>query len=223
MKYLLIPVKDLSNAKQRLSGLLSGAERSEFAGRMLAHTLGEASRSRGCDRVAVVTLSEPAVKMAGRLGFEVIREREQVSESISVDYALRILSAKGASAALRLPIDLPLVTAEEIDTIFSEMDLLSRRRSVVMVASRDQTGTNAIGRTPPDLFPSHFGPGSLKKHREEARLSGSVCRELRLPGVECDIDDPADLSWFLEHGKGTHLHKFLTDLGLNDRIMGSAG
>lgn len=223
MKYLLIPVKELSNAKQRLSGILTCAERSEFAWRMLQRTLSEAAKARGCDQTAVVTLYEPAVKMAERFGFEVIREREQVSESVSVDYSLRVLRARAVSSVLRLPIDLPLVTAEDIDTIFSEMDLLSDRRSVVMVSSRDQTGTNAIGRTPPDLFPSHFGPGSFEKHREEARLGGAVCRRLRLPGVECDLDDAADLAWFLEHGKGTCLHDYLTELKIVDRMPASTG
>ena len=218
MKYLLVPVKDLSNAKQRLSGIMSGAERSEFARRMLEHTLGEAAKARGCDRVAVVTLYEPAIKMAESFGFEVIREQEQVSESVSVDYALRVLNSRAASSVLRLPIDLPLVTTEDIDAIFSEMDLFSHRRSVVMVSSRDRTGTNAIGRTPPDLFPSHFGPGSFEKHREEARRCGAVCSELRLPGVECDIDDPADLAWFLEHGGATCLQEFLTELKIAERI-----
>jgi 2-phospho-L-lactate guanylyltransferase len=218
MKYLLIPVKDLSNAKQRLSGIMSVKERFEFARRMLAHTFGQAVKARGCDRVAVVTLYEPALKAAERLGFETIVEKRQVSESASVDGALRLLSARAVSGVLRLPIDLPLLETRDIDTLFSEMDLLSDSRSVVMVSSRNQTGTNAIGRTPPDLFPSHFGPGSLEKHREEARLCGAVCRELRLPRVECDIDDPADLAWFLENGKGSRLHEFLTALKLADRM-----
>jgi 2-phospho-L-lactate/phosphoenolpyruvate guanylyltransferase len=223
MKYLLIPVKDLSNTKQRLSTILSAAERAEFAWRMLQHTVGEAAKVGGCDRVAIVTSYEPAMKMAERLGFEVIREREQLSESVSIDYALKVLAARGATAALRIPIDLPLVTAEEIDTILSEMELLSGRRSVVMVSSRDRTGTNAIGRTPPDLFPSHFGPGSFEKHREEARRCDAFCCELRLPGVECDIDDPCDLVFFLEQGRGTHLHDFLTDLDIYDRVTGLSG
>jgi 2-phospho-L-lactate guanylyltransferase len=219
MKYLLIPVKDLSNAKQRLSRVMSGKERFEFARLMLEHTFGQAAKARGCDRVAVVTLYEPAVKAAERLGFDIIVEKQQISESVSVDYALGFLSARAVSGVLRLPIDLPLLDARDIDVILSEMDFLSDRPSVVMVSSRDQTGTNAIGRTPPDLFPSHFGPGSFEKHREEVRLCGALCRELRLPRVECDIDDPADLAWFLENGKGSRLHEFLTELNIADRIQ----
>jgi 2-phospho-L-lactate/phosphoenolpyruvate guanylyltransferase len=223
MKYLLIPVKDLRNAKQRLAGVMSRGERCEFAGLMLEHTFAEVAKARGCHRVAVVTLYEPGAELARRLGFDVIREKEQVSESISVDYALTVLTARGAASALRLPIDLPLLSADDIETILAAMDLPGGRPAVVLVPSRAGTGTNAIGRMPPDLFPSHFGPGSFDMHREEARRCGAVCRELRLPGVEGDLDDPGDLAWFLKHGRGTRLHEFLTDLAIGDRMTGFTG
>jgi 2-phospho-L-lactate guanylyltransferase len=113
---------------------------------------------------AVVTSYSAAIELAEQYAFTVIPETVQVSESVSVDYGSRELEARGATAVLRLPIDLPLVRPEDIDEIWG---FDQGEGSVVIVPSRDGTGTNAILRRPPTLFPSHFGPGSLAKHLEE--------------------------------------------------------
>lgn len=218
MKYILIPVKDLSNAKQRLAGLMSQEERTRLAWLMLQHVFEQVACARGYGRAAVVTLYEPAIQLAGRMGFQLIRETEQISESISVDYGSRVAREEGAGSVLRLPIDLPLVRAEDIEALLSQQSSQTGSPVVVMVPSRDGTGTNALGRTPPRLFPSHFGPGSLQLHRDEAERCGAICRELHLPRIECDIDDPADIVYLLEHGRGCAARDYLFELGIPHRL-----
>src|SRR5215470_5739582 len=128
---------------------------------MLENTFAAAAGARNVDRVAVVTLYAPAIELARKYGMDLIAEAEQISEGASVDFGSREASKRGATSVLRLPIDLPLITTEDIETILAH-DLPSP--SVVIVPSRDYNGTNAILRRPADLFPSHFGPGSLVKH-----------------------------------------------------------
>jgi len=218
MKYLLIPVKDLSNAKQRLAPVMSQEERTRLAWLMLEHVFGEVVRARGHQRVAVVTLYGPAIELAERLGFQIIEETEQISESVSVDYGSRIARTCRAQSVLRLPIDLPLVLAEDIDAVLSQLDGQRGKPMAVMVPSRDGTGTNALGRTPPELFPSHFGPDSFNLHRAEAQQCGAVCRELHLHRIECDIDDPSDVAYLLEHGHGSTAYEYLMDLNICRRM-----
>ena len=117
MRYILIPVKDLSHAKQRLAALMTQEERTRLAWAMLNLTLEAAVGVRNIDRVAVITSYQPAVELAGRYGIEVITETEQVSESASVDSGSRVIEEKGAVAVLRLPIDLPLLTSDDIEGI----------------------------------------------------------------------------------------------------------
>jgi 2-phospho-L-lactate guanylyltransferase len=218
MKYILMPVKDLANAKQRLAGLMSQGERADLAWLMLRHVFGEVAAAAGYDRAAVVTLYEPAIQLAAGLGFQIIKEEEQISESASVDFGSAVLHNSGAHAVLRLPIDLPLVRAHEVETILSHLPNNAAFPSAVMVPSRDGTGTNALGRTPPELFPSHFGPGSLGLHRAEALRCGALLQEFRMPGVECDIDDSADILYFLEQGHPCATREFLMDLGIHHRL-----
>ena len=215
MRYLLIPVKDLSRAKQRLAEALSQEERTALAWALLEGTFAAAARSRRADRVAVVTLYPPAIALAQRYGMEAILETEQISESASVDFGAREARRRGATAVLRLPIDLPLIAAGEIDEIFAAAD----EADVVLVPSRDGTGTNAILRRPPDLFPSHFGPGSFRKHLAEAERAGVACRVLDLPRIALDIDDPADLRELLSHDIDPSLRELLRRLQVEERLQ----
>jgi 2-phospho-L-lactate guanylyltransferase len=90
---------------------------------------------------------------------------------------------------LRLPIDIPLVTAEDIENIFA---VLAPRPSAVIVPSRDG-GTNALLRSPPDLFPSHFGPNSFALHLEEAERAKARIKIIRNERIALDVDEPKDL------------------------------
>lgn len=215
MRYILIPVKDLTRAKQRLAALMTQAERTRLAWAMLENTFAAAAAVHSIDRVTIVTLYEPAIELAKRFGMQVIPETEQISESASVDFGSREAAKLGAEAVLRLPIDLPLIAAEDIETI---LDADQPEPSVVIVPSRDGTGTNAILRRPPTLFPSHFGAGSLAKHIREAEQANAACQLLNLPNIALDIDEPDDLVELLKLGKGTAIHKLLAEMNLAERL-----
>lgn len=219
MRYILIPVKDLTRAKQRLAPLLTQAERTELAWEMLQNTFAAAAQTRTADRVAIVTLYRPAIELAEKYGMEVIREHAQISESASVDFGSQEAARRGAEAVLRLPIDLPLLTAADIETVLS---CDSSIPSTVIVPSRDGTGTNAILRRPPQLFPSHFGPGSLAKHVAEAQAADVPCEILHLPRIALDIDEPEDLSALLRAGQPSPIQQWLLERGVAERITAAS-
>lgn len=215
MRYILIPVKDLTRAKQRLASLMTQEERTRLAWAMLENTFAAAAAARNVDRIAVVTLYPPAVRLAEKYGMELIVETAQISESDSVDFGSREARRRGATAVLRLPIDLPLVATSDIETI---LDGGGGEPSVVIAPSRDGTGTNAILRRPPDLFPSHFGPNSLVKHLNEAQQAGAECRIIQLPRIALDIDDPEDLAVLMEQGQATPVHQMLAEMKITERL-----
>ncbi len=112
------------------------------------------------------------------------------------------------------------VSAEDIEILLERVN--ESEPSALLVPSRDGTGTNAIARTPPTLFPSHFGPNSLKKHTNEARGLAAPWELLRLARVECDVDDPADLAYVANAG-GSCIDGFLSDLRIEERFKRFAG
>jgi len=220
MRALLLPVKDLTNAKKRLIGVLTPGERFGLAQAMLADTMCALRGVRRAEKIFVVTNYHPALRVARENGWETLPEERQISESDSVDAASGICEAWGVRALLRVPLDLPLIQPADIDDLLA---LEFESPALVIVPSRDGTGTNAILRTPPTLFPSHFGNGSFAKHLAEAAKAGApvmVCRNARL---EMDVDDESDLRVLLEHDLGaTETARWLDQSGVAARLRSNA-
>ena len=215
MKALLIPVKDPTQAKTRLRDLLSADERRRLAWAMFEDVCRAVANCMRADRVVIVTSFAPAIERARGLGWDVLIEESQISESASVDWASRRLAAKGFDMVMRLPADLPCVRASDIDELLA-IDLA--RPGALVVPSREGTGTNAIIRTPADLFPSRFGPDSLRLHKEEAARVGVNCLVVENPHIALDIDEPSDLEMLLERGRGTEAFDELARMNIEDRL-----
>jgi 2-phospho-L-lactate guanylyltransferase len=220
MRALLLPVKDLTNAKKRLIGVLTPGERFGLAQAMLTDTMRAVQGVRRADKIFVVTNYLPAMRMARENGWETLPEGRQISESDSVDAASRICEAWGVRAVLRVPLDLPLIQPNVIDELFA---LEFESPALVIVPSWDGTGTNAILRTPPTLFPSHFGNGSFAKHLSEAGKVGARVIVRRNVRLEMDVDDESDLRALLGHDLGaTETARWLDQSGVAARIRSNA-
>jgi 2-phospho-L-lactate guanylyltransferase len=168
------------------------------------------------DKIFVVTNYEPAMQAALENGWEILREEEQISESVSVDAASRQCEERGMTGVLRLPLDLPLVRSADIDELLVAE---CGAPALVIVPSRDGTGTNAILRTPPTLFPSHFGNGSFAKHCEEAERASARVLKRRNVRLEMDVDDESDLRAMLQHDlSGTQTGAWVRDIGLSKKL-----
>lgn len=225
MRALLLPVKDLRSAKKRLTGVLTPEERFGLAAAMLADTIRTVRSVLFAEKIFVITNYQPALDAAEETGWEILREECQISESHSVDAASRICEERGVRALLRLPLDLPLMQSRDVDELLA---IECQAPALAIVPSRDGTGTNALLRTPPTLFPSHFGTGSFAKHLAEARTAGAqvlIRRNLRL---EMDVDDESDLRALLEHDlTGTETGRWLRESGVAARLrkdlQGQAG
>ncbi|MGH7908589.1 MAG: 2-phospho-L-lactate guanylyltransferase [Thermodesulfobacteriota bacterium] len=210
MRFALVPVKDLSKAKERLSPILSQSERTDLAYAMLEDVLIALRGSKLLDRILVVTLDENAIKLAESLDIEVIKETKQNGESESVDRASIICKEMGAESVLVIPGDAPLITPEDVDFILEKEKPL---HSVILVPARDELGTNAILRKPPDVIPSRFGYDSFKKHIEEARERNIPYEIHKLPRVALDIDEPEDLSLFASQKSPSKTYRELERIG----------
>ncbi len=219
MRALLLPIKDLRNAKKRLMDVLTPAERFALAEAMLADTIGAVRGVRCAEKIFVITNYEPAMKLAEENGWEILPEEQQISESHSVDAASKLCEKRGVSGLLRLPLDVPLIRSSDIDEL---LGVECQAPSLVIVPSRDGTGTNAMLRTPPTLFPSHFGTGSFAKHLAEAENSHAQVIVRRNVRLEMDVDDESDLRALLEHDlTATETGRWLRASGVEARFLPS--
>jgi 2-phospho-L-lactate guanylyltransferase len=223
MHALLIPVKDLRRAKQRLAPHLSQQDRTSLAHAMFEDFCAAIVGTRLPEKVFVVTSFAPAIEVAAANKWEVVSEEQQESESASVDFASRICAARGVTSLARVPIDLPLITAADVDALFEANRAIAAARpgepSMIIVPSRCGTGTNALLRTPPALFPSHFGPNSFSKHLAEARDCDAHTTILRNERLELDVDDWEDLKALaIRSDLPRHTARWLKSIGISKEL-----
>jgi 2-phospho-L-lactate/phosphoenolpyruvate guanylyltransferase len=204
MIFAILPVKSPQNAKQRLKDFLAVEQRETLARILYRQTLAALCQAEGIDRVVVVTSDFDAAEHARRSGALVFEENEQISHSVSADAACLRAMELGASTALLVPIDVPTATPAD----FSQL-AASARPGLVVVPSSDGTGTNALVRTPPDCIESRFGPGSFRKHLDQALSKGLPADVLRLPGLMFDIDTPEDVGELLTREHECQVSSFL--------------
>jgi len=214
---ILIPVKEPAQAKHRLAPLLTPFEREQIAWAMLEDVT--RALRRIASPVVTVTNSSRVAERAAGAGWRVMLEAEQVSESHSVDAASRQLSREGIDAVLRLPGDLPLVETGDVEELIGAA---VPRRSALMVPSWDLGGTNALLRTPPDIFPSRFGPDSLRLHTAEALRTRAYVRIIQNHRIALDLDEPGDITRFMEQPSDTETWRFLTDHRIPERLASGA-
>ena len=215
MKVILLPIKGLSDVKRRLAPLLTASERSELVRAMLKDVTGALNRCKAADRIVVATRDPWIRDYAKAQSWDVLMEEEQISESESVDRASSTLRRQGVRVVLRVPGDIPLVQAADLDAL---LDSDANPPAALLVPSRDRTGTNALLRTPPDIFPSRFGPNSYILHHQEAERAGATLKVIENARISLDLDEAEDVVEFWKRGKGTSTFQILEDMGVMKRV-----
>jgi 2-phospho-L-lactate guanylyltransferase len=207
---ILVPVKNLAYAKQRLASVMHQAARTQLAEAMLFDVLETVARWDKRPEVGVVTNDRFALELAEHFSLEIIPDPASRSETEAIEMATRVCEARGADNTLVIPGDIPLIQTSELETIFSS----APEQGSVLVPAADGRGTNAALRRPAGLFPLRFGNDSFQPHLEAARASQRPCVVLSLRGIALDIDTPADLRELGEAPGATRAQQIARRLGL---------
>jgi len=150
---ILVPVKNLADAKQRLSVVLTPEERVALAQAMCEDVLQALADWTGRPSVTVVTNDSFALNLAARFNFEVVAD-DNSGETNAIELATAFCKERGAGSTLVVPADIPLLNGVELQKI---MDHAPHQGGAVLVPDAAGRGTNAAWRSPGDLFPLRFG------------------------------------------------------------------
>ena len=186
---ILVPVKNLAHAKQRLAPLLDASARTKLAQAMLFDVLETLAACSNRPEVGLVTSDPFAIDAAHHFKFEVIAADSNRSETDAIDMATKFCESRGIDHTLVIPGDIPLIQTNELEMIFQA----APSQGSVLVPSADGRGTNAVWRSPAGLFSLLFGNDSFKPHLAAARATEKPCIVLSLPGIALDVDCPSDL------------------------------
>ena len=211
---ILVPIKNLEGAKQRLSPVLDAEERQALAQAMMDDVLGTLASWDARPPVAIVTNDSQATALANRYGFEIITDPDNRGETDAIDLATLAVVERGWAATLVIPADIPLIEAEELQRIVAA----APKEGTVLVPAADGRGTNAVLRRPAALFPLRFGNDSFAPHRRTAEARGKPVVVLDLPGIALDVDRPADLAELLARRGDCRSQQLLRAWNIGERL-----
>ena len=191
--WALVPIRGLETAKTRLGEDLDPEERVELVTNLLRRTLEATRDARRVAGTVVVTMDPDAAGIAHELRAIGLVERAP-GLNAAIEAARSVAVARGATAVLVLPADLPAVSAAAIDALIGAAAEAAEGngRLVAVVPDRHGLGTNALLISPPGAIDPAFGEASRAAHA--ARADSAGVRRLELDGpLALDLDTAADL------------------------------
>lgn len=182
--WALVPVKARHEGKQRLAGALPGGARIQLMDVMLARVLHATRHCPEIDELCVLTPERaglpPDIRLLPDTGCG-------LNESLQA--ALPVLQAHGATRTVIVFADLPLIESADLSALVAA----AAPTRVALAPDHGGSGTNGLCLTLPSAFQLCFGPGSFARHLQEAARIGATVAPIRRDGLAFDIDEPDDL------------------------------
>mgnify|MGYP000931708605 CR=1 FL=1 len=203
--WAVVPIKELTLAKQRLAKAVPPRHRAGLAAAMASDVLETLSAVQGLAGIVVVTVDAQATAIAREFGAVVADDSARDGHTAVVAAAASRLAREGCRAMLTLPGDIPTLAAAEVEHLLQGV---ANGPSVTLVPSRDGDGTNAALCSPPTALAFAFGPGSFERHVGLVRRQGLEPRIVRSSGIGLDIDTPEDLRLLASHAADTRSRRY---------------
>jgi 2-phospho-L-lactate guanylyltransferase len=157
---------------------------------LLEHTINTLKRIPKIEQILVISHDSAALALARELGARTILEHDSSALNVTLARATVVAKKYVTQGVLILPMDLPLLTPEDI---MAMLEKIQEPPVVVVAPDRDKLGTNALLVCPAGLIDYQYGPNSFGKHCELALQAGAQLEICELPSLSLDLDDPDDL------------------------------
>lgn len=204
---ILVPVKDLREAKHRLSPALSPEQRTALARAMVEDVFDALAPFATDPGVTVVSGDMWASQQARARKFSIILDDAQAGETAAIEMATSYCLGSGCEFSVVFPADIPLITSDEVRAFLA----LRPSKGCVISPAADGRGTNGILRTPPDLIPLRFGNDSFLPHLAASKETGLDVAVQQFPGIALDVDRPGDLESLMREPMRSRSQRLLSE------------
>jgi 2-phospho-L-lactate guanylyltransferase len=202
-----------NGAKSRLAGALSAGQRRELALANLADVVDVCVQARGVVAGTVAVVDAPVARAeVERGGAIAIPDPGTGDMNAAVVAGLRAARERGATTAMVVPGDVPLINASDFEALLEAAG--NAPRAVIVGASHDGEGTNALLLRPPEAIVPVFGPPSLQRHVDAGHAAGALTLVRADLGLALDVDTPADLAALQSSRPGPHTAALLAGLAV---------
>jgi 2-phospho-L-lactate guanylyltransferase len=199
-----------NQAKSRLATVLDVPARRRLALAMLSDVLDICASAVPplAGTIAVVDVAEARwiVERAGAVGVD---DPGLGDMNAAAAAGVRAAAELGAASVVVLPGDVPLILSRDLEALIDAAG--AAVRAVIVGASRDGQGTNALLLRPPDVIEPAFGPPSVGRHVRAGLASGAQTRVVSKLGLALDVDTPADLAALVDLPVGSHTASALAE------------
>jgi len=220
--WVILPVKALVSAKQRLAGVLTSQERQGLFGAMLRDTLGSVSGHPAVAGILLVSDDPLAQSLAQEYGAECLMEQTLGVQGLNavLQSAVQCLAQQNIDRVLILHGDLPFLQGSDIDAQIDAYRALPKP-ALVIAPDRHGQGTNGLLFDPRQSLPLAYGTDSFQRHRQAGAACGLNITSVHRSSLGRDIDLPEDLSYLVdavEHAGARHSRDFLCSSGIASRL-----
>ena len=207
MTNIIVPIKDLSQAKQRLSGVLTKEHCEGLVLAMLEDLLITLSTLPSCT-VWVLASNTKVFQVAQRCGVRIINEHESQGYNQAVAFGFKHFPGEPVAV---IPGDVPLASAAEILQLIKPTH--NPEELVRLAPDREMKGTNGLFLSQAHLMESSFGVRSYDGYLRTAKAKGIGVEKVFSTGLALDIDTPADLEQLVRQTQEGETIKFLKQSG----------
>lgn len=203
--WAVVPAKSFARAKSRLESALPPGARRALARALLERALAACAGCSALARTLVTTDGDDVAQLAVRYRASVVRDAGARPARLAriVDAALEHARARGATHAIVLMGDLPLVQPRDL----AELVHALRTHPVVIVPDAQRRGTGALGLSLSEPPRTCFGnPDSFMRHVAMARALGAVPEVRVQPRLARDLDAPNDAA-HAQHPPGLRVRR----------------
>ncbi len=222
MVWVVLPVKDLVQAKTRLSGVLAPHERRTLAQAMVEDVLSVLEEVAEIEGICVLSEDPAADLLAHKYPIEVLSETELGCNGLNrvVAAGVQQLRQRGIRQVMVMHSDLPLIQAPDVEAllhVFAQVDC-----DMVIAPDLAAKGTNVMVFDPQQFDRFQYGPGSCQLHQNSAGALGLQCRLYHNEHLGLDVDSPGDLLHLyhelLAGQRSDHSAELLLSAGVAQRL-----
>lgn len=214
--WAVVPLKNPAEAKQRLSSVLTNAERASLMLAMVEDVIVALKGVRGLDGILLVSRAPIAADLAQRHDIDLFNESPAADLSEAVQAAGGYLVVnRGARGTLIVPGDVPLITASDVEAV------LEQHGQMTLVPDLEGDGTNCIVSTPPNLIRYRFDGHSFKPHLEAAYGIGITPRIVPNDHIGLDVDSPDDLRTLISLLSPSATRTYIESSDIASRLAGA--
>lgn len=188
--WAIIPIKSLTHTKTRLANVLTPTERANLTICLYRRLLKVLQQLDAIEQIVVVSRDVQINQIAEEHETSFIQEPPQADLNQSIAYGVNFAKHHGASHALILPSDLPLVTKADLSALLDQ----AKENHLLICSDGAQTGTNALLLPLNVIFQFRYGLNSFEQHIVEATRSGLAVGVYTNRALQFDLDTEDD--WY---------------------------